>query len=154
MRGWEGMKDGHIQFEDWEPEEALDQQHLRSCSRCREEYQQVQFLREIAASAPTIDAPPFFASRVAQIAIAGTRSFWDLFDRMARRMAPLFASLVLVTAFLLYSQQQRPVDQPEVDSLAWLAGLEEVPVPETLDEMLLVLAQTEWEEAEDDAEQH
>lgn len=147
------MKEEHIRFEDWEPGEALDQEHLRSCKKCREDFERVRFLREVIASAPEVEVPPFFSNRVARLAVSQARGFWELLDRMARRMAPIFAALVLVAAFLLYHQDEERSWTQDVP-MAWLSETEGEQVPETLDEMVLVLAQTEWEEGSVDAKQY
>ena len=151
MRGWEKMNEEHIRFENWEAGDPLDQEHLAQCQECQEMVEGLGFLKQAALSAPDTEVPPFFASRVAHLAVSAGTSFWELLDRMAKRMVPLFASLVLVASFFLFSgRQEAPVEDT---SIVWLAESESVRVPDTLDDMVLLLAQAEWE-GDDDAEQH
>ena len=146
------MKRDHIRFEEWEPGSSLAEEHLAECAQCRQDYDRSRFLKVMADSAPEPEIPPFFPSRVAQLALSGAHSFWEILDGMARRLLPALSSLVLVASLLLYFTND-PVDQNS-SSLAWLVeGKEELSIPETLDQMLLVLAQAELDEAED-AEQH
>lgn len=149
------MKEEHVQFEEWEPGEPLDEKHLAGCSSCRDKLERLQFIREAAETAPAVEVPPFFASRVSRLAVAGGRSFWDMLDRMARRMAPVFASLVLVASSLLYLQEQERF-WPGHAELIWLAEEPSTETPESLDEMVFLLAQAAQEEGEENGneEQH
>ncbi len=145
------MEREHIRFEEWEPGSRVSEEHLAECPKCRDNFDRVRFLRAMADSAPEPEIPHFFSSRVAHLAISGAYSFWEILDGMARRLTPALAALVLVASLLLYFTNDS-VEQKS-SSLGWLVeGDEEVLAPETLDDMLLVLAQTE-EDGSDDAKQ-
>ncbi|MFQ5741168.1 MAG: hypothetical protein ACE5JX_19365 [Acidobacteriota bacterium] len=101
------MSRKHISFSQWEPGDAIDEAHLSSCERCRRQWLLFNFLRFKTASAPRMDAPPFFPSRVARLARSNTVPFWSLLERAARRWTPAFSALVLVAAVLLH-QYSKP----------------------------------------------
>jgi len=147
------MKREHIRFEEWELESSLPEEHLAECGQCRGDYDRVRFLRLMSDSAPDPEIPPFFSSRVAQLALSGAHGFWEILDGMARRLIPALSSLVLVASLSLYFTND-PVDQDSFP-LGWLVEgeEEELLIPETLDQMLLVLAQAARDEG-GDAEQH
>lgn len=97
------MSDKHISFEDWEIGQPLDEAHLESCARCRRQREAARFLRFQAETAPRIDAPPFFAARVARLAVDQLGApMWNFVERWSRRLIPVFAAFLMATAFLLY----------------------------------------------------
>lgn len=91
----------HIRFEKLELDEMPDEAHLAQCEACRATWEAVRFLRLQLQAVPRIDAPPFFAARVARRAQDVRPSFVFLFERAARRLVPVFLGLVLVISLLL-----------------------------------------------------
>lgn len=101
------MKTTHIAWESWEPGDPLDEEHLAQCEQCQTDYALARFLHFQAVSAPTIEAPPFFAARVANLATAEIAApIWRFVERAARQLIPVFALLLLATSFLIYRSWQ------------------------------------------------
>lgn len=137
------MGEKHIDFSSWEPGGTLDKEHLKSCAFCRENLELARFLKFQVDQLPRIEAPPFFATRVANL-ISQTKeipgSFWRLVELAARRLIPVFATLILV--LFLFGSNTR-VEQPTDEEL-WAALFAEPQVSEsmTLDEVLLSLQES------------
>lgn len=108
------MNEKHIVWEDWEPGDPVDEQHLAACEQCRRDHELALFLRFQARSAPTIEPPPFFAARVAKLAMADANAaFWRFLERAARQLIPVFALLLLATSFLIYRSWRTPEPMDE-----------------------------------------
>ncbi len=143
------MGEKHIDFSSWESGGPLDQEHLKSCASCRETLELARFLKFQVDQAPRIEAPPFFATRVANI-VSQTQevpgSFWRLVELSARRLIPAFAALILV---LLLFGSNTWVKQTTDEEL-WAALFAEPQVSEmmTLDEVLLSLQESLEENSE------
>ena len=143
------MGEKHIDFASWEPGGALDEAHLKSCAACRENLELARFLKFQVDQIPHIEAPPFFAARVANLVgrtPENSGSFWSLVELSARRLIPAFAALILVL-FLFGSNTQ--VSRPTDEEL-WAALFAEPQVSETmtLDEVLLSLGESLEESSE------
>lgn len=105
------MNDKHIDFSNLERGDSVDREHLIACRECRDQHGVWRLIRDQAGQAPTIEAPPFFASRVARLAVSESESgqpafFLLTFERAARQLLPVFMALILVVCFLGY--QSRP----------------------------------------------
>jgi hypothetical protein len=53
-------------------------------------------------SVPRLEAPPFFAARVANLAQVERHSFARSLQAFSRRLVPVFAALVMVVCFAAY----------------------------------------------------
>jgi hypothetical protein len=93
----------HIQFWDLEPGQQPDARHLETCEQCRRQSEVFKFLRAQLDTLPRVEAPPFFAARMANLIGDRRPSFVFYFERMAAQLAPLLTLLILVTSFLVYS---------------------------------------------------
>lgn len=91
----------HIRFEKLELDRLPDEAHLAQCEACRSTWEAVRFLRLQLQAVPRIDASPFFAARVARRAQDVRPSVVLLFERVARRLVPVFLGLVIVISLLL-----------------------------------------------------
>lgn len=101
------MNETHIAWEEWEPGDPVDEAHLAHCEQCRRDHELARFLHFQANSAPTIDVPPFFAARVANLATAEPAPpIWRFLERAARQLIPVFALFLLATSFLIYRSWQ------------------------------------------------
>ncbi|MGW8179919.1 MAG: hypothetical protein ACWGQW_14335 [bacterium] len=63
---------------------------------------QERMLSFLVQSVPRIEAPPFFAARVANLADVGRNSFAGSLQLFCRRLVPLFVTLMLVICFAAY----------------------------------------------------
>ncbi|HSR49349.1 MAG TPA: hypothetical protein VLV83_00895 [Acidobacteriota bacterium] len=117
----------HIDFSKLEPDESFDRRHLEECSRCRADWEAYGVVRGLARQAPSIEAPPFFAARVARLAVSEPSlagPFVMALQRAAQRLLPVFATLVLaISAGVLWTQQQS-----SSQSAAWDVSAEEAQV--------------------------
>lgn len=104
------MSEGHIPFFELEEEDSIDRAHLDRCEECRKNEQIFRFLRFQARTVPWIDAPPFFAAGVANRMERKTPVFAFLLERAARRLIPVFVSLILLTSVLLFRLQPESAD--------------------------------------------
>ncbi|HSR68201.1 MAG TPA: hypothetical protein VLU25_09685 [Acidobacteriota bacterium] len=100
----------HIDFSQLEPHQRLDEAHLRDCAQCRADWEAYRLLRSQVEAAPRLDAPPFFAARVSHLAVSqggASASYWWALQVAARRLLPLFASLVIaISAGLLWTESR------------------------------------------------
>lgn len=96
------MSNRHIPFWELESEEAADPSHLAACEQCRREWEIFRFIRAQARSAPQMETPPFFASRIAHTVQPSKPSFTVLLERAARQLIPLFVTLILLSSSFLF----------------------------------------------------
>ena len=139
----------HIDFGDWEAGSPLDEEHLKSCTTCRENLELARFLKSQVEQVPRLDAPPFFAARVSKLVkktSPDSTSFWLLVELTSKRLIPAL-TVLLLTLFFFTSETQ--VQQPTDEEL-WAALFTEPQVSEvmTLDELLLSLQEPLEEEIE------
>ena len=139
----------HIDFGDWEAGSPLDEEHLRSCAACRDNLELARFLKSQVEQVPRLDAPPFFAARVANLVkktSPDSTSFWLLVELTSKRLIPAFTVLLLILFFFTSETQ---VKQPTDEEL-WAALFTEPQVSEvmTLDDILLSLQEPLEEEIE------
>lgn len=120
------MSDHHIAFSELEEDEAIDSSHLAACEECRRKEKIFRFLRFQARAVPTMEPPPFFASRMVRL-MQNERPYFLLFlEQAARRLVVLFASLILLTSFLLYKVDQGA--RLDLQSEAFFQSPPEVPL--------------------------
>ena len=139
----------HIDFGDWEAGSPLDEEHLRSCAACRDNLELARFLKSQVEQVPRLDAPPFFAARVANLVkktSPDSTSCWLLVELTSKRLIPAFTVLLLILFFFTSETQ---VKQPTDEEL-WAALFTEPQVSEvmTLDDILLSLQEPLEEEIE------
>ncbi len=140
------MKDHHIDFSGWEPDEALDEEHLALCAACREDHEAALLIRRQAAEVLRIDAPPFFAPRVARLALdQEQRPLSALIQMAARRMMPIFMALMLMVVSLAYWNRQAvsmtQLEEEDYEVLAILLQEESASQQLTLDDMFDLLVE-------------
>jgi len=121
------MSGNHIDFSELEPGEPVDRNHLESCKVCRRQWKLLSFLRFQASQAPQIEAPPFFASRVARLAAKSSVPLWYFVDRIARWVVPAMATAVLVMSIVFVATRTEPLPTDEYSEL-----LIESPAPDEL----------------------
>lgn len=87
------------------------QQHLASCSSCREELRLIRLARGVVQAACTVDEPPvpspWFAGKVLQLIAqreVEPRGLWDPLAWIAARAIPLVATLAILLGILAYSE--------------------------------------------------
>ena len=141
-----GNEDKHIDFSSWEPGEPLDEEHLAVCAGCREDQQAALFIRRQAAEVPRIEAPPFFAPRVARLALEQEQEpLFELIQLAARRLLPVFMALVLIVVSLAYWNREAASTSQlgEEDYEVWALLLQEEAAPQqlTLDDVFDILAE-------------
>lgn len=141
-----GNNDGHIDFSRWEAGEPLDEAHLASCAECREEREAALFIRRQAARMPSIEAPPFFAPRVARLAFEQeARPLFTMVQLVARRLLPVFMALMLAVVSLAYWSSGTTATQPlaaeHYEALALLLQEESAPQQVTMDDVFDLMAQ-------------
>ena len=120
------MNRKHIRFEDLERNEALDEEHLKSCGRCRRELRAYRLFRFHLEHLPRIEPPAYFARTVARLAEERRVVPFALFlERAARQLAPGLIALMGAVSVLLYLFSQ-PVDVglTSLESLPEEASLE------------------------------
>ena len=104
------MNRKHIRFEDLEPNEVPDEEHLKSCGRCRRELRAYRLFRFHLDHLPRIEPPAHFARTVARLAEERRAVPFALFlARAARQLAPGLITLMGAVSVLLYLFSQ-PVD--------------------------------------------
>lgn len=104
------MNRKHIRFENLEPNEVLDEEHLESCGRCRRELRAYRLFRFHLGHLPRIEPPAHFARTVARLAEERRVVPFSLFlERAARQLAPGLIALMGAVSVLLYLFSQ-PVD--------------------------------------------
>ena len=120
------MNRKHIRFEDLEPNGVLDEQHLKSCGRCRRELRAYRLFRFHLEHLPQIEPPAHFARTVARLAEEGRVVPFALFlERAARQLAPGLIALMGAVSILLYlSSQPVDVSLTPLESLPEEASLE------------------------------
>ncbi len=96
------MRDSHIVFSKLEGNEAVDSSHLATCEECRRNWELFRFVRFQARATRGIDPPPFFSARVAHLARSERPSFLFLLERVARGVAVVFMTLMVLTVILLF----------------------------------------------------
>ena len=96
------MRDSHIDFSKWEGDESVDASHLATCEECRRNWELFRFVRFQTEAKPGIDPPPFFSARVAHLTRGEKPSFLLLLERVARGMAVVFMTLMVLTVMLLF----------------------------------------------------
>jgi hypothetical protein len=75
-----------------------------------------RLLEFVVRSVPHMEAPPFFASRVANIAQVEKHSFAGSLQAFSRRMIPAFAALLTMVCLVIY--EWNPPD-PVLESAAF-----------------------------------
>ena len=75
-----------------------------------------RFLEFVVRSVPRMEAPPFFASRVSNVAQVERHSFAGSLQAFSRRLIPAFMALLPVACFAIY--QWSPPD-PLIESAAF-----------------------------------
>ena len=104
------MNRKHIRFEDLEPNGVPDEEHLKSCGRCRRELRAYRLFRFHLEHLPRIEPPAHFARTVARLAEERrVVPFALLLERAARQLAPGLIALMGAVSVLLYLFSQ-PVD--------------------------------------------
>ncbi len=104
------MNRKHIRFADLEPTENLDEEHLKSCGRCRRELRAFRLFRFHLEHLPRLEPPAHFARTVARLAEERRVVPFALFlERAARQLAPGLVALMGAVSVLLY-QLSQPVD--------------------------------------------
>ena len=104
------MNRKHIRFEDLEPNGVPDEEHLKSCGRCRRELRAYRLFRFHLEHLPQIEPPAHFARTVARLAEERRVVPFALFlERAARQLAPGLIALMGAVSVLLYLFSQ-PVD--------------------------------------------
>ena len=108
------MNRKHIRFEDLERNEALDEEHLKSCGRRRRESRAYRLYRFHLDHLPRIEPPAHFARTVARLAEERREErrvvpFALFLERAARQLAPGLIALMGAVSVLLYLFSQ-PVD--------------------------------------------
>lgn len=141
-----GIEDKHIDFSSWEPGESLDEEHLANCARCRQEQQVAAFIRRQAEAVPGIEAPPFFAPRVARLAVEQEpRPLFVMMQLAARRLLPALMALLLMVVSLAYWNQQTgsqaQLGEEDFEVLALLLQEEAAPQQMTMDDVFDMLAE-------------
>ncbi|HEY3298289.1 MAG TPA: zf-HC2 domain-containing protein, partial [Armatimonadota bacterium] len=97
--------DGELSFSDT----ALVEEHLRECSACRTEFEQIRSLAGVLASTPEIEPPAFLLAQIEAATInrpttvTRLRQVLEQFGRVPQtvRWAAAFSAAVLAAAFLL-----------------------------------------------------
>ena len=120
------MNREHIRFEDLERNEALDEEHLKSCGRCRRELRAYRLFRFHLEHLPRVEPPAHFARTVARVAEERRVVPFALFlERAARQLAPGLIALMGVVSVLLYLfSQPVEVGLTPLESLPEEASLE------------------------------
>jgi len=136
------MGEKHIDFSNWNPGQQLDNAHLESCVFCRQNLELSHFLKFQVDQVPHIEAPPFFAVRLANLvrrSRESSGSFWSLVEISARRLIPGFSALILVLVLFGFDFPLKP--QQPTDEELWAALFMEPQLTETitLDEVILSL---------------
>lgn len=74
-----------------------------------------EFMGFLVKNVPTVEPPPYFASRVAALAADQASDFMRLMDRIARWLLPAFAMLGVVVLLISYqaSTHSTTVSYPE-----------------------------------------
>lgn len=104
------MNRKHIRFEDLEPNGVPDEEHLKTCGRCRRELRAYRLFRFHLEHLPRIEPPAHFARTVARQAEERRVVPFALFlERAARQLAPGLIALMGAVSVLLYLVSQ-PVD--------------------------------------------
>lgn len=96
------MTKKHIPFSESNFDDPVDDLHLQDCKECQRGWAVFRFLGLQVKSIPRLDAPPFFAQRVAHLAHSTAAPFALLLKRTAQQLVPVLLSLVMATGFLLY----------------------------------------------------
>ncbi len=130
------MDRSHFPVFDWEPGDPVDEEHLAECTECRGLWETRQLLELEARSAPEPEEAPFFAARVARLAVAETASIWVSFEQVARRLIPVFASLTLLVLLSTYFFAPSPPAEEFAELLFEPEPREEL----TLDDVLFSLS--------------
>ncbi len=133
----------HIDFDEWEPGHPLDRAHLDQCPDCRRQWRLAQFLNHMATASPKIEPPPFFAARVAQLAVGSTSTYWGLLEAAARRLIPVLAMIVLVISGSLYYLAVSSSDAYDLAQVQLLLPPAEEDAEVTLDEFVYSLSREE-----------
>jgi predicted anti-sigma-YlaC factor YlaD len=97
------MRRRHIPFWKLEADDAIDQNHLEACGACRRNYDAARLLAYQTKYAPQVEAPPFFAARVARLAQETPVPILVYFQQVARRWVPVLSALIVATGFLIVS---------------------------------------------------
>ncbi|MGH9340233.1 MAG: hypothetical protein ACRD1R_11775 [Acidobacteriota bacterium] len=98
------MSTKHIEISDLEATDPIDQAHLDECEECRRGWAALRLLRFLSRSVLRVDPPPFFAARVAHLAQERPIPFFFSLQTASRHLAPFFLGLLIITTFLLFSQ--------------------------------------------------
>lgn len=133
------MTEQHFPVWEWEPGDPVDEAHLSECPKCQRRWEALEFLRYQAKHAPAPDPAPFFASRVAHLAFSDAVTVWDLLERAARRLTPVFASLSLAAVIGLALWTPSEIRSP-TDDYAELLVEPEAEGELTLDDVLYSLS--------------
>ncbi len=96
------MDKEHLSLEELDFDDPVDPSHLDECEDCRKRLNVFRFLGFQVKSVPRMEAPPFFAQRVARLAQEAKTPFSLLLGRAARQMVPVFTALILATGLWLY----------------------------------------------------
>lgn len=136
------MSGNHIDFSVLEPGEPVDRDHLESCTVCRRKWKLLSFLRFQASQAPGIEVPPFFASRVAHLAVQTSVPLWYFVDRIARWVVPVMATAVLLMSVVFLATRTEPLPAEEYTEL-----LLETPAPDelSLEDLIVQVSETPGE---------
>ena len=104
-------QENHIPFGELEREDEIDRSHLATCQDCQKGLKISRFLHFQMSSAPRIDPPSFFASKIARRIESVKLPFLMVVQRAAQQLIPVFLALIICTGLLLYqlSRQEPPV---------------------------------------------
>ncbi len=127
-----------IDFSRLEPDEPFDESRIAD-EDSQADYDAFRTVRRMAAEAPEIEPPPFFAARVARLALdVRSQPLVFFFHRAARQLLPAFLAVLVTIGFLAYraSPFSNGSDWEEDPYLAYLMA-EEEPTPHlvTLDDL-------------------
>lgn len=141
-----GNNERHIDFSRWEAGEPLDEGHLANCAECRENHEAALFIRRQAVRMPSLQASPYFAPRVARLALEQEqRPLFAMVQSVARRLLPVFMMLMLLVVSLAYWRSGTATVQPlaseDYETLALLLQEDSAAQQVTMEDVLDLMAE-------------
>ncbi|MBI4446067.1 MAG: hypothetical protein HY645_09155 [Acidobacteria bacterium] len=136
----------HWNFEESEAGQGPDPQHLTSCEECRRKWQLAGFLRHQLSAAQAPEPTPFFASRVASLAVQSNQSFSFWFATAARKLTPVFLALLIVASGAVLFLSPSPSESYAPVDLIFSRALDQEPGEVSLEDVFNALTQVAEEE--------